>query len=165
VDLFTLHGQSRAWVGYDGLMRAMEAQEAVVEPGDMLCLFTGFANLLLEMKGRPDKHRLENSCAGLDGRDRKLLNWITDSGIAALIADNYAVELLPAQPMGPDDHAMLPLHEHCLFKLGVPLGEIWFLSELAAYLKQHKRTRFLLTAPPLNLTGAVGSPVTPIATV
>ena len=25
----------------------------------------------------------------------------------------------------------LPLHEHCLFKLGVPLGELWYLTELA----------------------------------
>jgi hypothetical protein len=60
---------------------------------------------------------------------------------------------------------MLPLHEHCLFKLGVPLGELWYLSELAAYLKQQGRSRFLLTAPPLRLTGAVGSPASPIATV
>ena len=26
----------------------------------------------------------------LDGRDQKLLRWITDSGLACLIADNYA---------------------------------------------------------------------------
>jgi kynurenine formamidase len=42
---------------------------------------------------------------------------------------------------------------------------MWYLTELAAWLRQHTRNRFLLTAPPLRLTGAVGSPATPIATV
>jgi hypothetical protein len=57
------------------------------------------------------------------------------------------------------------LHEHCLFKLGVPLGELWWLGDLARWLREHGRSRFLLTAPPLRLPGAVGSPVTPVATV
>jgi hypothetical protein len=52
-----------------------------------------------------------------------------------------------------------------LFKLGLNLGELWYLTELASWLHNHKRNRFLLTAPPLRLPGAVGSPVTPIATV
>ena len=60
---------------------------------------------------------------------------------------------------------MVPLHEHCLFKLGLPLGELWYLDELADALHERGRTRFLLTAPPLRLPGAVGSPVTPIATL
>jgi kynurenine formamidase len=103
-------------------------------------------------------------CAVLDGRDQRLLQWITDSGVAAICADNYAVEDATAgKPAGPC--ALLPLHEHCLFKLGVPLGEIWFLSDLANYLREQGRSRCMLTAPPLRLPGAVGSPVTPIATV
>jgi kynurenine formamidase len=32
-------------------------------------------------------------------------------------------------------------------------------------LRKHKRSRFLLTAPPLRMPGAAGSPVTPVATV
>ncbi len=38
-------------------------------------------------------------------------------------------------------------------------------AELATALAQRKRTAFLLTAPPLRLPGAVGSPVTPVATI
>ena len=38
-------------------------------------------------------------------------------------------------------------------------------KELARWLRAHKRSRFLFTAPPLRLPGAVGSPATPIATV
>ena len=116
------------------------------------------------MGKKPDIHILENSCAVLEGRDPDLLQWITDSGLSALIADNYAVEAHPASlQAGPC--ATLPLHEHCLFKLGIPLGELWHLSPLAQWLRKNQRNRFLLTAPPLRLPGAIGSPATPIATV
>ena len=60
---------------------------------------------------------------------------------------------------------VLPLHELCLFKLGIHLGELWYLSELARWLRAHQRSRFFLTAPPLRLPGAAGSPATPVATV
>ena len=78
-----------------------------------------------------------------------------------------AVELVvpKLQTPTPMRRPRLPLHEHCLFKNGIPLGELWYLTELASWLRAHRRTRFLLTAPPLRLPGAVGSPATPIATV
>jgi len=50
-------------------------------------------------------------------------------------------------------------------RAGPLLGELWRLTPLANWLREHARSRFLLTAPPLRLPGAVGSPVTPIATV
>lgn len=164
IDLHAHYGRDRKLVRYDDLMRVMEADKVTVEPGDMVCLHTGFGEMLLEMAGTPDPHALHHACPVLDGRDADLLRWITDSGLAVLIADNYAVEAAPAQP-GEGCCASLPLHEHCLFKLGVHLGEIWHLTPLAAWLRAHARSRFLLTAPPLRLPGAVGSPTTPIATV
>lgn len=167
VDLERAYGMDFRDIGYDELMRAMERSGATVEPGDMLLLRTGFAELVLSMQRQPDAHRLHHSCAALDGGDEKLLAWITDSGIAALIADNYAVERHPPRRVPEDGspYPVLPLHEHCLFKLGLPLGELWYLKELADRLHASGRTRFLLTAPPLRLPGAVGSPVTPIATL
>jgi kynurenine formamidase len=164
VDLFPLCQRERRFVGYDDLMRVMDAARVEVASGDILCLHTGFADLIMEMAGDPDAEVLHASCAVLDGRDARLLQWITDSGVAALVADNYAVEGLPAQA-GTLPCALAPLHEHCLFKQGIPLGELWYLTELAQWLREHGRSRFLLTAPPLRLTGAVGSPVTPVATV
>ena len=164
VDLHAHCGDARTAVGYDELMRVLEADRVTVEKGDMLMLHTGFSALIMKMNRDPDVHVLENSCACLDGRDEQLLRWITDSGIAALIADNYAVELYPAKPKD-GSRPNLPLHEHCLFKLGVPLGELWWLRDLATWLRAHGRSRFLLTAPPLRLPGAVGSPATPVATV
>lgn len=166
VDLHAHVRHARELIGYDRLMQIMQADQVVVEPGDMLLLYTGFADLILSMNRQPDMSVLNNSCAALDGRDTRLLQWITDSGIATLCADNYAVEAYPAREIdGDGPRAALPIHEHCLFKLGVPLGELWFLTDLAAWLRANRRSRFMLTAPPLRLPGAVGSPVTAVATV
>jgi hypothetical protein len=164
IDLHAHFGRAPKAVGYDDLMRILEQDKVVIEAGDMVCLHTGFGQLILEMNKQPDAHTLENSCAALNGRDKKLLNWISDSKLVSLIADNYAVEVHPAHE-GHGRCAALPLHEHCLFKLGVNLGEIWHLTPLADWLRAHGRYRFLLTAPPLRLPGAVGSPATPVGTV
>jgi kynurenine formamidase len=166
VDLEKHFGRARKLVAYGDLARIMDADRVEVTSGDMVCFYTGFADAIIEMGGRPDAKTLENSCSVLDGRDDRLLQWITDSGVAVLIADNYAVEAVPAPPPPQGGrHPLMPLHAHCLFKLGVPPGEIWYLTELARWLRQAKRSRFLMTAPPLRLTGAVGSPASPIATV
>ena len=164
VDLAAHFGSDRVLVNHERLMQVMAADKVQVEPGDLLVLHTGFADEILAMHREPDMAVLNQSCAVLDGRDPALLQWISDSGLSAICADNYAVESYPARD-APGPRAALPLHEHCLFKLGVPLGELWLLSELAAWLRTNRRYRFLLTAPPLRLPGAVGSPVTPVATV
>ena len=164
VDLQAHFGRAKKAVGYDDLMRIFAADGITILPGDMVCLRTGFDELILDMQKKPDAAILHGSCAGLDGSDARLLQWITESKICALIADNYAVEIYDA-PIKPGQCALLPLHQHALFKTGVNLGEIWRLSELADWLRQNNRSNFLLTAPPLRLTGAVGSPATPVATV
>ena len=164
IDLHAHVGRDKAVIGYDDLMRIMDKDKVEVTAGDMVCLHTGFADVLLEMNKNPDPDRAANSCAALNGRDERLLKWITDSHLVALIADNYAVEAHPALHQAGCVPS-LPLHAHCLFKIGVNLGEIWHLGPLAKFLRQEKRSRFLLTAPPLRLPGAVGSPATPVATV
>jgi hypothetical protein len=164
IDLYAHYGRKRHAVGYDDLMRIMAADGITVEAGDLVCLRTGFDEVILEGGRTPDKHTLETACTGLDGGDVRLQQWITETKVAALIADNYAVEILN-MPLRPGQCAALPLHQHCLFRTGVNLGELWRLSELADWLRANNRSRFLLTAPPLRLPGAVGSPATPVATV
>ena len=164
IDLEAHFGRKRRLVSYSDLMTVLEKDKVVVEEGDFVCFRTGFADMILDMDGKPDES-LHHVCCALDGRDDKLQQWVTDSGAVALIADNYAVESVPSRPCDHEHCATLPLHAHCLFRLGVYLGELWYLSELANWLREHKRSRFLLTAPPLRLPGAVGSPVTPVATV
>ncbi len=164
VDFFSRFGElPRKEVGYDDLMSILESEAIQVEQGDILCLWTGLDRKILQMNKQPDES-LKKSCAVLNGHDKRLLQWITDSGISAIASDNLAVENLGIEI--PDcSTTTLPLHEHCLFKLGIHLGELWFLADLAEWLKKNKRHHFFLSAPPLRLPGAVGSPVTPIATV
>jgi len=165
VDL--VHHLGLEWRGVDRqtLEEIMAADGVVVEPGDMLLVHTGFATKVLEWGGNATPRDLFTTGTYLDAHDKSLLEWITESQISALVADNYAVEGLLGKDQDPSRHSFLPIHHHCLFRLGIPLGELWYLHDLAAWLREHNRSRFLLTAPPLRLPGIVGSPTTPIATV
>jgi kynurenine formamidase len=164
IDLAAHFGAEPIRVGYTELMAVLDADGVTVEEGDMLCLHTGFAQLLLDAGDEPDARGLMMSTPALDGRDPLLQAWITDSGVATISADNIAVEARPATP-ATTPCAALPLHELCLFKLGVHLGEMWQLGPLAEWLRANGRSRFLLTAPPLPVPGAVGSPANGVATV
>ena len=166
VDLHAHFGREHKPIGYDALMRVFDADAIHVEQGDLVCFHTGYAQMLIDDPHLDDAPMFNESFTGLDGRDEKLKQWITDSGVVALISDNRAVEFeYEGPPPGVVQGPLLGLHELCLFKLGVHLGELWYLTELARWLRQHKRHRFLLTAPPLHLPGAVGSPANAIATV
>jgi kynurenine formamidase len=164
VNLVKPYGTGRTWVDYDMLMRAIDDQRVEVREGDMLLLYTGYCDAVMAMNKQPDEEKLHQTGAVLDGSDERLLDWIDSSGIAALIADNQAVEGFSTD-LQAGENGLLPLHDRCLFKLGVHLGEYFWLKELADYLDRAGRHAFLLTAPPLRLPGAAGSPATPVATV
>lgn len=165
VDLFAHVGLERVAIGYDMLMRILEADKVEVKEGDVLCLRTGFDRALLGRYADPQAPFDQLRCSGLDGGDPKLQRWIDESGVVAIASDNEAVELLPTTHL-PEGHGPhIPLHHLCLFKLGIPLGEMFLLSDLADWLRAHGRSHFLFTAPPLRLPGAVGSPVTGVGTV
>ncbi|MFH8133420.1 cyclase family protein [Pantoea osteomyelitidis] len=165
IDIKRHFGTARFSFGYQHLQQILAADNITIAPGDMVCFRTGMDEAILSMAGEPDMDYLNSHFAGLDGADSKLRQWVEESGVVALIADNPAVEILPARPLNDDFYPSHPLHDLCLFRLGVYLGELWLLSPLAEWLAKHQRHAFLLTAPPLRLPGAVGSPVTPIATV
>jgi len=167
IDLRHHLGDARVEVGFADLEAILRADRVEVEEGDIVCVHTGLGQRIVDAGGNPDAS-LRTACAVLNGHDPTLLEWITDTGLAAIACDNLAVERSSTLGIAGDhdhDRPGLPLHEHCLFKLGVHLGELWYLTELAQWLREHRRSRFLLTAPPLRLPGAAGSPVTPIATV
>ena len=163
VDIRGAATEPHGRVGYDTLMRAADAQGADVAAGDFLCIYSGYGDRLLA-EGEAINRATLAACPGLDGSDRALLDWIDRSGIAAICADNPMVEKIEGIERCAGK-AMLPLHEHCLVKLGIHLGEFWWFGGIAPWLAAHGRAHFLLTAPPLNLPGAVGSPATPIGTV
>ncbi|MCX7863872.1 MAG: cyclase family protein [Novosphingobium sp.] len=164
VNLVKPYGRSRQWIGYDKLMAAIDQQGVDVREGDFLLLYTGFADAVMAMNRQPDHEKLATIGAVLDGSDARLLDWIDRSGIVAIVCDNQAVEGFNAEAMG-SDAPLLPLHDHCLFKLGIHLGEWFWLKELAEYLDSADRHAFLFTGPPLRLPGAAGSPATAVATV
>jgi kynurenine formamidase len=164
VDLHRRYGTATTDVDCAMLMDVMREQDVTVEPGDVLALHTGYGQLLLDMQREPDREVVRNSGAALDASDPALLRWVAESGVVALVSDNFAVEAYPPKLRGPNT-PFLPLHELCLFKLGIHLGELWYLTELAEWLHANRRSRFFLTAPPLRLPGYVGSPANAIATV
>src|SRR5690606_9099605 len=127
VDL--AHHLGDGWRGVDlaTLEEIMAADGVVVEPGAMLLVHTGFAAKVPGGARAPDPAQLFTTCAYLDARDEALLAWIAASQISALVADNYAVEGLLGKDDDPSRHSFLPLHHLCLFRLGVPLGEMWYL--------------------------------------
>lgn len=165
IDLHAHIGLEPVAVGYERLMRILEADRVEIGPGDVLCFRTGFDRMLLANYADPSVPVDPRRCSGLDGFDERLLQWIDDSGAAALVADNEAVEMMPDFQRETGDGVRIPLHYLCLFKLGIPLGEYFLLSDLADWLRANGRSRFLFTAPPLRLPGAVGSPVTGVGTV
>ena len=85
--------------------------------------------------------------------------WLHDHEVAAVAADNLMVE----DPVPDIEGAFLPMHMLCLRDMGLMLGEYWDLTALADDCAADGVYEFQLVAPPLRVTGAVGSPLNPIA--
>lgn len=85
--------------------------------------------------------------------------WIFDHEIAALATDTWGAEVLPNET--PD--VFQPLHIILITHMGLLLGEIFDLEALAADCAADGRYEFLFSGVPLPITGAVGSPVNPLA--
>ena len=86
-------------------------------------------------------------------------HWFAANEIAALATDTWGAEVLPNDTPG----VFQPLHLILLVNAGMTIGEIFDLEALAAACAEEGRYEFFFTAPPLPITGAVGSPVNPLA--
>jgi kynurenine formamidase len=87
------------------------------------------------------------------------LDWLHRTEIAAVATDTWGVEVKPNEWPG----AFQPFHQVAIPHIGLLLGEMWSVDELAADCANDGVYEFLLVAQPLPVTGAVGSPVNPIA--
>jgi kynurenine formamidase len=87
------------------------------------------------------------------------VDWLHSSEIAAIATDTWGFEVRPNE----FDVAFQPLHQVVIPHIGLFIGEMWAPDELAAACAADGRYDFLLVAAPLPITGAVGSPVNPIA--
>jgi kynurenine formamidase len=139
------------------LDRCMEAQGSAIESGDMVLLRTGYLTLW-SPEFTPEQQM--SYFFGSPGLGVDALTWCAGNAVSAVAADTIGVEVL--QPEDPEARRY-PVHCGALVDLGMPLGEFWMLDELAADCAADGQYEFMLVAPPLNIPGAVGSPLNPIA--
>ncbi len=97
--------------------------------------------------------------AGEPGLGLACCEWLHDKEVAVVASDNWAIEVLP----GEIDTELLPVHMVLIRDMGMTLGEILDLDELADDCEADGVWEFLLTAPPIKFTDAVGSPINPLA--
>ncbi|ODT12258.1 MAG: cyclase [Microbacterium sp. SCN 70-18] len=86
--------------------------------------------------------------------------WLHRTEIAAIATDTWGFEVRPNEFDVP---AFQPLHQVVIPNLGLTIGEMWDLEELGSAAAESGRYDFLLSAAPLPITGAVGSPINPVA--
>lgn len=87
--------------------------------------------------------------------------WLHRTEIAAIATDTWGFEVRPNE----FDLAFQPLHQVAIPNIGLTIGELWDLDELAVSCAERRNYEFLLVAAPLSITGAVGSPINPVAVI
>lgn len=159
LDIARLKGTDKLPADYavtpDDLNAACAAEGMTVEPGDIVLVRTGHLRCFTV------EHDRETFNGPQPGLTADCAEWLYDRSVAAVAADNLAVEQIGPETMTAG--MPLPLHMLCLRDMGLPLGEMFDLEALAADCAADGRYAFLLSAPPLGITGAVGSPINPAA--
>jgi kynurenine formamidase len=135
------------------LEAALESERVDVRPGDALLIRTGHMS----------QFRVRGSWEGFTYADEpgpglECLAWFHDQQIAAAATDTWAFEGLPSGAS-----IFLPVHAAGIVHMGLLIGEIFALDALALDCAADGVWEFLFSAAPLPFTGAVGSPVNPIA--
>lgn len=136
------------------LDRACEAEGVSPEPGDIVLIRTG------DLAHRRDLPGWDGYSAGdAPGLSLHAAPWLAARDVTGVASDTWGIEVRPNELPG----AFQPLHLVLLVSMGLMLGEIWYLDELAADCAADGVYEFLLVAPPLVIPRAVGSPVNPQA--
>lgn len=128
------------------LQATAEAAGVTLRPGDVVLIRTGWVGAMI---GDPAGY-----CDHEPGIDLGAAQWLADADVAAVGADNYAIE---AQPSAPG--TMFPVHQLLLRDCGIPLIENMVLDALAA----EGVAEFCFVAAPLPLVGGTAGPVSPLA--
>lgn len=129
------------------LAECAEAQGTPIEPGTIVLLHTGWLSVF-EQKGSGPFFAEEPGI----GRDAAV--WLAERDVAAVGADNFAVEVIPTETGLP-----APVHRFLLRDCGIYLMELFRLDALA----EARAYEFLFVAAPLPIVGGVGSPLNPLA--
>jgi kynurenine formamidase len=139
----------------DHLDETCRRYDLQVESGDIVLIRTGHIARFYELDDRADFWKIDSPGIGLTGVD-----WLHEHDVAAAACDNVGFEADPPPEGSP---CIYPLHVRLIRDLGLTIGELWWLEELAAGCADLRRWTFFLTAPPLNVTHAAGSPLNPLA--
>src|SRR5262249_2878553 len=130
------------------------AHDVKVGTGDALLVRTGQMAMCKQQGGWGDY-------AGGDapGLSFSTAGWLHERPLAALATDTGGMEGRPHE----SPHNYHPGPPDLIPHLGMLVGEIFALDELAEDCARDRVFEFLFVAPPLPFTGAVGSPVNPLA--
>ena len=131
-----------------------EKQGVKVRRGDYLLVHTGHVERCLTSK----------SWDGYSGGDAPGLafetaDWLHKKEVAAVATDTWGAEVRPNETEDTNQ----PWHWITIPIMGLTVGEIFHLTALANDCAADKTYEFLFVAPALPVTGAVGSPVNPLA--
>ncbi len=130
------------------------AQGVEIRKGDFVIVRTGHMERCL-------KSGQWGGYAGGDspGLRFETADWIHRKDVAAICADTWGCEVRPNE----STEASQPWHWVVIPMIGISMGEIFYLKDLAEDCAQDRVYEFFFCAPPLPITKAVGSPVNPIA--
>lgn len=140
------------------LEATLDAQRVSISAGDALLIRTGHLGRVRAAGDWANFTEINAVAPREPGIGAASLRWLHERGVAAIACDNWAVEWLT----GPDVIRM-PVHEVGIVHMGLLLGEMFELDELAGACAGDGRYDFLLAAGPLPVRGGVGGPVNPLA--
>ena len=137
------------------LDRTAEAQGVKVKRGDFVVVRTGQMEAKLEA----------GSWDGYPGGDApgfsfETLEWIKRTELAALASDTWGWEVRQNES---EQGINQPWHWITIPIMGMTMGEIFYVKDLAEDCAADKVYEFLFVAPAIPITGAVGSPTNPLA--
>jgi kynurenine formamidase len=140
-------------ISNDELDGCARSQGVAVGRGDFVILRTGQLEKCL-------KHGW-GGFAGGDAPGVKFENcyWCQDKEIAAIASDTWGVEVRPNET----SEANQPWHWVVIPAMGLTMGEMFYLKELAEDCAADGIYEFFFCGPPLVITGATGSPINPQA--
>jgi kynurenine formamidase len=141
-------------IGPEELDEVVAAQGVEVRSGDIVLVRTGRVGRAVREGSFP----FETFTMASPGLSVRCADWLVRNDVAAVAADNVAVETTVSEP-----GTMMPLHMICQRDAGIVFGELFDLDPLAVACAEERRWEFLLVAAPLPVTGAVGGPVNPLA--
>ncbi len=141
-------------VSNDELDATAAAQGVEIRKGDFVILRTGQMERCLS-EGKWGAY----AGGGAPGVRFENCYWCQDKQIAAICSDTWGVEVRPNETT----EVQQPWHWVVIPVLGLTMGEIFYLKELAEDCAGDRVYEFLFTGPPLVITGGTGSPINPLA--